>query len=178
MEYEKKVKSKKALIKYYDKNEAAAPAVDDAAYLCEAIERACHHLKGKHATTKAKLLMDVITSGQLFKGEAASALSELMKHRICELFRPWKLVKAGDVSSAGSFKTSTINALRNIIDENKEQLFPSPTTVNRSRSLLDQYASDLIGYERKETKYGEVYFINFEPALRHLLKACQLHDLA
>jgi hypothetical protein len=30
----------------------------------------------------------------------------------------------------------------------------------------------------RDTKYGEVYYIKFEPALRLLLKACQLHELA
>jgi hypothetical protein len=165
-------------MKYYDKNDSTVPVLDDVAYLCEAIERACHCLKGKHASTKAKLLMDAISSSQLFKGEAASALSALIRLRVRELFHPWKLVKAGDVSSAGSFKTSTINALRYIIDEKQEQLFPSATTINHSRKLLDQYAAELIGYERKQTVYGEVYLINFEPAFHLLLKACHLHDLA
>jgi hypothetical protein len=36
----------------------------------------------------------------------------------------------------------------------------------------------MIGYEYSDTTYGEVYFLNFEKALRFLLKACQLHDLA
>jgi hypothetical protein len=32
----------------------------------------------------------------------------------------------------------------------------------------------MIGYERKDTKYGEVFYLNFEQALRLLLKACGL----
>jgi hypothetical protein len=177
IEVENKLKSKKVLIKYYEKKDSTVPVLDAVAYLCEAIERACHHIKGKHASTKAKLLMDAISSSQLFKGEAASALSGLIRLRIRELFRSWKLVKAGDVSSAGSFKTSTINALHCIIDEKQEQLFPS-ATINRSRKLLDQYAAERIGCGRKETVYGEVYLINFEPAFCLLLKAYHLHDLA
>jgi hypothetical protein len=177
---QKKVKAAKALARYHDNNNPSDidAEVDNVGYLCYTIERACNHLKGKHASTKAKLLMEAVSCGQLFKGEAASAFSDVVKARVRELFRPWKLVKAGDVSSAGSFKTSTINALREIIDGNNENLFPSATTVNHSWSLLDKYAAERIGYERKLTPYGEVYFINFEAALCLLLKASTLDTLA
>ena len=63
------------------------------------------------------MLMEAISSGQLFKGEAASALSEIVQQCVRQLLRPWKLVKAGDVSSAGLFKSSTVNTLRQIIDK-------------------------------------------------------------
>ena len=36
----------------------------------------------------------------------------------------------------------------------------------------------MIGYKRRNTVYGEVFFLNFEKALRLLLKSCQLHDIA
>jgi hypothetical protein len=36
----------------------------------------------------------------------------------------------------------------------------------------------MIGYEHKDTVYGSVFFINFQKALRLLLKACHLHDRA
>jgi hypothetical protein len=87
------------------------------------------------------------------------------------------MVKAGDLSSVGGSRTSTINTLRNVIDENGEGLFPSPTTVNRSRALLDEYGKEAVGYYHRETKYGEVYYINFEKAFRLLLKACKLDEL-
>jgi hypothetical protein len=94
------------------------------------------------------------------------------------LFKPWRVLKAGDVSPIGAFKTSTVKALNEVIDHSNQGLFPSPTSINRARAQLDQHAFERIGYERRDTKYGEVYFINYEKALRFLLKACQLHDLA
>ncbi len=117
-------------------------------------------------------------SEKILQGEAAKALNDVMRQFIRSLFRPWKLVKAGDVCSVGGFKTTTINALRTIVDEDGEGFFPSPTTVNRSRALLDDYGAHVVGYTRRDTKYGEVYFLNFERAFRLLLKACNLHDLA
>jgi hypothetical protein len=87
-------------------------------------------------------------------------------------------VKAGDMCSVSGFKTTTINALRTIVDENGEGFFPSPSTVNRSRVLLDKYGAECVGYTQKNTKYGEVYYLNYERAFRLLLRACNLHELA
>jgi len=181
VEYNKELKRKKVLVKYYSNtgNEGVKDtSTDDVAQLCNAIEQAFSFLKGKRACTKAKLLVEAIMSGKLLKGEAAALVNDLMRQYIRSLFRPWKMVKAGDVSSVGGFRTSTINTLRNVIDETGEGLFPSPTTVNRSRALLDEYGKEAVGYHRRETKYGEVYYINFEKAFRLLLKACKLDELA
>jgi hypothetical protein len=43
-------------------------------------------------------------SGKLLQGEAANVLHDVVKQYISNLFRPWKLVKAGDVSSVGGSK--------------------------------------------------------------------------
>ncbi len=88
-----------------------------------------------------------------------------MKQYIRSIFRPWKLVKAGDMAAVVGFKTTTINALHTIIDENGDGFFSSAMTVKRSRALLDQYGSKVIGYHCRDTQYGEVYFLNLS---RHL----------
>ncbi len=135
-------------------------------------------LPKKHNKKKASLLMESILDGRLFNGEAEEALKE---HSVCyvkKLFRPWRLLKAGDTSPIGALKTSTIQALRDVVDENKEGLFPSTSAVSRTRKLLDKEAVRLIGYECRQTTYGEVFFINFNKTLRLLLKACGLFELA
>lgn len=50
-------------------------------------------------------------SGKLLQGEAAVVVHDVIKQFIAKLFRPWKLVKAGDVAAVGGFKTTTINTL-------------------------------------------------------------------
>jgi hypothetical protein len=100
---------------------------------------------------------------------------------IKDLFRPWRVwrvLKAGDVSAIGAFKTSTVKALNEVIDREKMGLFPSPSSVDRARAKLDEYAFEMIGYKHRNTVYGEVTFLNFEKGLRLLLKSCQLHDIA
>jgi hypothetical protein len=54
------------------------------------------------------------------------------------------------------------------IDEQDERLFPSLKAIGRVKKQLDEKAKLLIGYECKVMKYGEVYFINFNNALRLL----------
>ncbi len=105
--------------------------------LVTVIEGALIHLKGKHNSTKAKLLMEAVVRGNLFNGEAAKVLQSKIREYIKNLFRPWKLVKAADVAAVGAFKSSTIHALREVINENDEDLFPSVSTVSRVRRLLD-----------------------------------------
>ncbi len=132
----------------------------------------------KHASTKAKVLMDEITSGRLFNGEALNLTKIFAQSYVRDLFKPWRMLKAGDASSVGAFKTSAIKALREVIDHEGIGLFPSASSVDRARAKLDKYAFQLIGYKRRKTIYGEVYFLNFEKALRYLLKACHLDHLA
>jgi hypothetical protein len=83
--------------------------------------------------------------------------------------------KTGQRIAVGAFKTSTIKALNEVINEKNQGFFPSPSSVDRACAKLDDYAFNMIGYQRRDTIYGEVYFLNFEKALRFLLKACQLH---
>jgi len=135
-------------------------------------------LPRRHPSTKAKVLFDEIISGRLYNGAALSLLNDYMKDFIRQKFAPWRLLKAGDVSAIGAFKTSTIQALNEVIDEDKLGLFPSPSAVDRARAKLDAYAFEKIGYERRVTPYGEVFYLNFQKALRLLLKACKLHDRA
>ncbi len=108
-------------------------------------------LPGKHAHTKAKVLLDVIQSGKLFKGEASAAQFESTMSCIKEIFHPWRILKACDVSPVGAFKTSSLKALQNVIDENNHSLFLSTTSLGRVRKLLDDHAANLVGYEQKLT---------------------------
>jgi hypothetical protein len=66
--------------------------------------------------------MEAIVTGNLFQGEAAKMMDEKIRAYIRNLFRPWRLVKAADVAAMGAFKSSTINALRDVVDEKSEDL--------------------------------------------------------
>jgi hypothetical protein len=174
-EYNNELKKKRNLARYYNQESIKSMACDDVTQLTRVIEGA---LKGKHNNTKAKLLMEAIASGKLFNGAATNLQQEKFKEYVRQLFRPWKLVKAADVSAVGAFKSSTINALRSVIDEKKDDLFPSDSTVSRVRRLLDNYGSEKVGWERRMTRHGEVFYVNFEKAFRLLLKACELDEVA
>jgi hypothetical protein len=77
----------------------------------------------KHPSTKAKLLMDEVISGRLYNGDAKEILMNYVRSYVKDPFRPWRGVKAGDVSAIGAFKTSTVKALNEVADREKIGLF-------------------------------------------------------
>ncbi|MFN9979978.1 MAG: hypothetical protein ACK53Y_08705, partial [bacterium] len=70
----------------------------------------------KHPATKAKLLMEEIMSGRLFNGESLKLAHDFAQSYVRDLFKPWRMLKASDMSLVGAFKTSTIKALNEVID--------------------------------------------------------------
>jgi len=156
-----------------------AKVYDSKALFKKGIEQLASNLfPGKHCKMKAEVLMDVMQSYMLFNGKSAQSLKNNAVAHIKNLFRSWKLVKAGDMSPVGAFKTSTIEALHGVIDENNEGLFPSLKAVSKARKLMDEEVCRIIGYECCPTQYGEMFFMDLNKTLRLLLKACNLYDLA
>jgi hypothetical protein len=147
--------------------------------LCQDIDKLLsNHYPGKHAKNKAKLLLDALSSGLLFHGEGVALLAEMKRLYVRNVFKDWKVLKAFDCSSIGAFKTSTVKALNSVLDEDKIGLFPSPSAIERAREMLDKYAMETVGCRREMTKYGEVYFLNFDRVIRLLLKATGLYEKA
>ncbi len=122
-------------------------ASEKANHICKLVELCLAKMcPGKHTTSKAKLLLAEILSADFLKGEGKITVHGIICSHICHLFHPWKVVKAGDVSAIGAFKTSTVKALHEVIDENNEGIFPFPSAVDRVHKLLDNHASSLVGF--------------------------------
>jgi hypothetical protein len=87
-EYNKKLKGRKSLARYYDGKEVMDSTVtsNEKAMLCHAIENEFSCLKGKHATTKARMLMEAIMSGGILNGEVAVSFQAIIKQYIRSLF--------------------------------------------------------------------------------------------
>jgi hypothetical protein len=60
----------------------------------------------------------------------------------------------------------------------KSRMFPSASTVSRERQALNKYALSRIGLTRKDTHYGEIYYVDPERAIRLLLEAAGLTEFA
>jgi hypothetical protein len=147
--------------------------------LCQDIDKIFSmHFPGKHGQTRAKLLLDALSSGLLFHREAIPLLDEMKQLYVRNVFKDWKVLKAFDCSSIGAFKTSTIKALNSVLDEGKIGLFPSLSAIDSARQMLDSYAMEKVGCCREMTKYGEMYYLNFDHAIHLLLKATGLYGKA
>jgi len=175
----KKENKKKEIYKLKKTDGILSGNIDPVKYLCQSIEKLLGTvLPGKHAHEKASLIITALSSEMLFKGEGLRILHELKRQHIREVFKEWRLLKAFDCSSVGAFKTSTLEAMHSVLDEDKNGYFPSVSSLARCRKLLDEHGKTLVGYERKQTRYGEVYYINFDNAIRLLLKATGLYEKA
>jgi hypothetical protein len=51
-------------------------------------------LPGRHIGTKAKMVVDALSSGMLFSGQGVWLLNELHRDYVRQIFNTWKLVKA------------------------------------------------------------------------------------
>lgn len=79
VEYRKRLRSRKALAKYYNNCTAQNLLTLLPCLLCEAIERSFSILKGKHACTETTVSLEAIRTGNLFKGEAAAAVNDVVE---------------------------------------------------------------------------------------------------
>jgi hypothetical protein len=178
-ESRKKVKQSQTLMHYYkDKIQKICDKTRKMTVVASLKSALNGCFPNKHPLTKAKLLMDEISSSRLFNGEPLKLMQIFAQHYVRDLFKPWRMLKAADELSVGAFKTATVKALNKVRDYERLGLFSSASSVDRARAKLDQYAFELIGYERHGTVYGEVFYLNFENALHYLLKACELDQLA
>ena len=107
--------------------------------LRERIEQAFGIMKGARSQTKAVRLLELMSSGLLFKGSGVSVLQFMHRDFVQKLFRPWKLVYSSDMAPAGAFRTATVSGLSKFFDspdsdkehDKQKQLFPSALTVAR-----------------------------------------------
>ena len=142
-------------------------------------------MKGSHAETRVAKLLELISTGLLFDGAGISIPESMHRDNVKKQFSPWKLVYASDMSPAGSFRTATVSGLTEFFDEiddvggcPKLRMFPSASAVSRERQALNRYALETVGLTRRETAYGEVYYVNSEKAIRLLLEAAGLTEFA
>jgi len=132
-------------------------------------------------------LLELMSSGLLFKGSGVSVLQSMHQDFVQKLFRPWKLVYSSDMAPAGAFSTATVSGLSEFFDspdtdneedDKEKRLFPSASTVARERQALNKYALCEIGLQRRDSQYGEVYYVNPEKAIRLMLDASGLTTYA
>jgi hypothetical protein len=64
---------------------------------------------GKYPSTKAKPLVGEILSGRLYNNEVRSIVNNLDRSYTRDLFKPWRFLKARDVSAVDTFKTEPLN---------------------------------------------------------------------
>ncbi len=97
-----------------------------------------------------------------------------------EVFAPWKVLKAMDLSAVGGLNYNGIETLRIVECTEKYQrgILPARSSVQKTAYELHSLGQQLIPFEQKASSYGEMYQYDFEFFLRYVLKVFNLDVIA
>jgi hypothetical protein len=121
----------------------------------------------------------------VFGVEATKAmLSDLYKKFYFQeqrnVFAPWKVLRAIDLSSVGGLNYNGLETLRNVEELERYQcgILPSRSTVQKVLYELHDIGQRVIPFERKQCSIGEMYQYDYERFLQFILKIFQLEEIA
>jgi hypothetical protein len=122
-----------------------------------------------HSTTWLRIVCEALFDYAVFGMKATQAvLSELyQKHffkHTWEMFAPWKVLRAIDLSSVGELNYNGVKTLRRIecIEKNQERILPAWATVQKAAYELNHLGQGIILFEKKESQFGEMFQFDFE----------------
>jgi len=139
-------------------------------------------MKYTQASTRIKVLLDAIFKVKIF-GEpcTSTALHDLAKdYSRKNVFKPWKILKAMDLSPSGAFNYQGLEAFRAIegLERYERGFLPSSAGVQRCAYELHDVAKELIPFSNQTINGAEVFQFDYEKKLRFLLKTYKLYEIA
>jgi hypothetical protein len=94
-----------------------------------------------------------------------------MKQR--QVFLPWKILHAIDLSIAGSLNYNGVGTLRSVEELERYQrgILPLRSQIQRASYELHNIAQGIIPFEKKESELGEMFAYDYELFIRYILKS-------
>jgi hypothetical protein len=101
-----------------------------------------------------------------------------MKQR--QVFLPWKILHAIDLSIAGSLNYNGVGTLRSVEELERYQrgILPLRSQIQRASYELHNIAQGIIPFEKKESELGEMFAYDYELFIRYILKSFLLYEIA
>jgi len=135
--------------------------------------------------TRLRVICEVLFKKCIFGVEATKdMLSELYKQFYYKeqrnVFAPWKVLRAIDLSSVGGLNYNGLETLRNVevLERYQRGVLPSRSSVQKASYELHDIGQGVIPFHRKECHIGEMYQYDYERFLRFILKIFQLEEVA
>jgi hypothetical protein len=97
-----------------------------------------------------------------------------------QIFAPWKILRAIDVSAVGGLNYNGVETLRSVEDlaEYQRGLLPSRSQIQRAAYELHNVAQDTIPFAKVASNRGEVYQYDYERFIRFVLQTFGLYEIA
>ncbi len=138
-----------------------------------------------HVLTRPQTICEALFEHAIFGIEETQVmLCEMFKRYFFkeqrELFAPWKVLRAIDLSAVGGLNYNGIETLRSIecVEKYQRGILPARTSVQRASCQLHEIGQKLIPFERKQSDFGEMFQYDYEKFLRYILKTFKLDELA
>jgi hypothetical protein len=136
-------------------------------------------------TTRLQAVCEALFDRAIFGVEATQVvLNEIYQKYFFkqnrEMFAPWKVLRAIDLSAVGGLNYNGIETLRKIecVEKYQRVVLPSRTSVQKATYELHQIGQGLVPFSRKESQHSEMFQYDYERFLCFVLKVFQLDDIA
>jgi hypothetical protein len=142
-------------------------------------------MRKTHPVTRLRVVCDVLFKNAIFGVESTRAvLDEIYKKYIYmdqrRVFLPWKILRAIDMSIAGSLNYNGLETLRSVEELGHYQrgILPSRSQIQRASYELHNIAQEIIPFGKKESQLGEMFSYDYECFIRYILKSFHLYEIA
>jgi hypothetical protein len=120
---------------------------------------ATKRLKNKHKKTKAKIVLSMLQTGELFGEDSKTVVEQFVTNSARAIFKAWKMQKAIDTGPAGGLNYGAVESIRKIVEElgrYERGILPSSSVIQKEAAALEEYASNedtgCLPYEKSELK--------------------------
>jgi hypothetical protein len=137
-------------------------------------------MRKTQVVTRLHAICDALFNKVIFGVEAtATVLGEIYTKHINEqhmlTFLPWKILRAIDLSIAGSLNYNGVETLRLVenLVRYERGIIPSWSQIQRAAYELHDLGQEIIPFEKKQSALGEMFAYDYERFKRYILKTFQ-----
>jgi hypothetical protein len=142
-------------------------------------------MRKTHPITRLRAICDLLFEKCIFGVVATKiVLDEIYKKHVAvrhrNIFSPWKILRAIDLSIGGCLNYNGVEVLRSVegLERYERGILPSRSSIQRCAYELHTLGQLHIPFEKKECALGECFAYDYEKLVRFLLQSFSLYDVA
>jgi len=132
--------------------------------------------------TRLKVVCKVLFEMFLFGYDETRFVFHQMARKFVreEIYKPWKILKAMDMSPKGSLNYRGIETLRHVecLQKYERGFLPSSSSVQEKAQRMYEVGQELCPIKQETSPLGEMFSFEYERTVRLILKTFGLHEIA